>query len=90
MDILFQPVFDEYFKPSPSAVSQTISATTLPQDRVEASSSTTIDQDAPSPKRGDGVASIKRHRHDLFSDGVWNLETTSRRGQLKEDLESST
>ncbi|GJT22205.1 hypothetical protein Tco_0892142 [Tanacetum coccineum] len=28
-------------------------------------------------ERGDGVASIKRHRHDLFSDGVWNLETAS-------------
>ncbi|GJW24974.1 hypothetical protein Tco_0038785 [Tanacetum coccineum] len=28
-------------------------------------------------KRGDDVASIKRRRRDLFSDGVWNLETTS-------------
>ncbi|GJT14624.1 hypothetical protein Tco_0861666 [Tanacetum coccineum] len=41
-------------------------------------------------KRGDGVASIKRRRRDLFSDGVWNLETASRHGRLKEDLESST
>ncbi|GJZ11578.1 hypothetical protein Tco_0546337 [Tanacetum coccineum] len=41
-------------------------------------------------ERGDGVASIKRRRRDLFSDGVWNLETTSGRGRLKEDLESST
>ncbi|GKA19477.1 hypothetical protein Tco_0699392 [Tanacetum coccineum] len=40
-------------------------------------------------ERGDGVASIKRRRRDLFSDGVWNLETASGRGQLKEDLESS-
>ncbi|GKF12747.1 hypothetical protein Tco_0050673, partial [Tanacetum coccineum] len=39
---------------------------------------------------GDGVASIKRRHHDLFSDGVWNLETASGRGRLKEDLESST
>ncbi|GKE28766.1 hypothetical protein Tco_1444150 [Tanacetum coccineum] len=39
---------------------------------------------------GDGVASIKRRRRDLFSDGVWNLETASGRGRLKEDLESST
>ncbi|GJV19715.1 putative reverse transcriptase domain-containing protein [Tanacetum coccineum] len=41
-------------------------------------------------ERGDGVASIKRRRRDLFSDGVWNLETASGRGRLKEDLESST
>nr|GEV57577.1 hypothetical protein [Tanacetum cinerariifolium] len=41
-------------------------------------------------ERGDGVASIKRRRRDLFSDGVWNLETTSGSGQLKEDLELST
>ncbi|GJS13905.1 hypothetical protein Tco_0408377 [Tanacetum coccineum] len=41
-------------------------------------------------ERGDGVASIKRRRHDLFSDGVWNLETASGRSRLKEDLESST
>ncbi|GJT33595.1 hypothetical protein Tco_0924014 [Tanacetum coccineum] len=41
-------------------------------------------------EHGDGVASIKRRRRDLFSDGVWNLETASGRGRLKEDLESST
>ncbi|GKD28138.1 hypothetical protein Tco_1234352 [Tanacetum coccineum] len=41
-------------------------------------------------ERGDGVASIKRCRRDLFSDGAWNLETTLGRGRLKEDLESST
>ncbi|GJT20713.1 hypothetical protein Tco_0890650 [Tanacetum coccineum] len=34
--------------------------------------------------------SIKRRRRDLFSDDVWNLETASGRGRLKEDLESST
>nr|GEV97209.1 retrotransposon-related protein [Tanacetum cinerariifolium] len=43
-------------------------------------------------ERGDGVASIKRRRRrrDLFSDGVWNLETVSGRGRLKKDLESYT
>ncbi|GJU15753.1 uncharacterized mitochondrial protein-like protein [Tanacetum coccineum] len=41
-------------------------------------------------KRGDGIAGIKRRRRDLSSDGVRNLATTSRRGRLKEDLESST
>ncbi|GJR37408.1 hypothetical protein Tco_1213092 [Tanacetum coccineum] len=39
---------------------------------------------------GDGVTGIKRRRRDLSSDGVRNLAMTSGRGQLKEDLESST
>ncbi|GJZ73381.1 retrovirus-related pol polyprotein from transposon TNT 1-94 [Tanacetum coccineum] len=47
-DLLFQPMFDEYFKP-PSVVSTTIfDANLLPPDIARASSSTTIDQDAPS------------------------------------------
>ncbi|GJU52268.1 retrovirus-related pol polyprotein from transposon TNT 1-94 [Tanacetum coccineum] len=50
LDILFQPMFDEYFKPSPSDVSPTISAATLLQDIARRTSSTTTDQDAPSPK----------------------------------------
>ncbi|GKA77522.1 hypothetical protein Tco_0783983, partial [Tanacetum coccineum] len=49
-DVLFQPMFDEYFKPL-CVVSTLISvATLLPPDTVEASlSSTSIDKDAPSP-----------------------------------------
>ncbi|GJX41012.1 hypothetical protein Tco_0256002 [Tanacetum coccineum] len=39
---------------------------------------------------GDGVTGIKRRRRDLSYDGVRDLATTSGRGQLKEDLESST
>ncbi|GJT58988.1 hypothetical protein Tco_1002521 [Tanacetum coccineum] len=39
---------------------------------------------------GEGVASIKQHRHDLYSDGVRNFATASERGRLKEDLESPT
>ncbi|GKA57536.1 retrovirus-related pol polyprotein from transposon TNT 1-94 [Tanacetum coccineum] len=50
LDILFQPMSDEYFQPSPSDVSTTISAATLPQDIARETSSTTIDQDAPSPR----------------------------------------
>nr|GEV98316.1 retrovirus-related Pol polyprotein from transposon TNT 1-94 [Tanacetum cinerariifolium] len=47
-DFLFQTMFDEYFKPL-SVVSITNSAVTLlPSDTTGASSSTTIDQDAPS------------------------------------------
>ncbi|GJS75399.1 retrovirus-related pol polyprotein from transposon TNT 1-94 [Tanacetum coccineum] len=34
LDILFQPMFDEYFKPPPSVVSTTLSAATLPPDTV--------------------------------------------------------
>ncbi|GJV55151.1 hypothetical protein Tco_1456156 [Tanacetum coccineum] len=41
-------------------------------------------------KRGDGVAGIKRRRHDLSSDGIRDLATALGRGRLKEDLESST
>ncbi|GJV22234.1 retrovirus-related pol polyprotein from transposon TNT 1-94 [Tanacetum coccineum] len=47
LDLLFQPMFDEYFKPPLSVVSTTIFAATLPTpDTDEASSSTSIDQDA--------------------------------------------
>nr|GEW36914.1 hypothetical protein [Tanacetum cinerariifolium] len=41
-------------------------------------------------KRGDGITRIKRCYRDVFSADVWNLEMASGRGQLKEDLESST
>ncbi|GKA30393.1 hypothetical protein Tco_0716698 [Tanacetum coccineum] len=43
-----------------------------------------------SQNHGDGVAGIKQSRRDLSSGGVRDLATTSGRGQLKEDLESST
>ncbi|GJY38845.1 retrovirus-related pol polyprotein from transposon TNT 1-94 [Tanacetum coccineum] len=42
-------MFNEYFQPPPSAVSITISAATLPIQDTTGASSTTIDQDAPSP-----------------------------------------
>ncbi|GJT82118.1 hypothetical protein Tco_1056460 [Tanacetum coccineum] len=41
-------------------------------------------------KRGDGVASIKRRRRDLSSDGVEDFVTASERSRLKVDLEPST
>nr|GEU77631.1 hypothetical protein [Tanacetum cinerariifolium] len=43
LDVLFQPMFDEYFKPSPSVISLTTSIATLPQDTTGETSSTTID-----------------------------------------------
>ncbi|GJR89712.1 hypothetical protein Tco_0213723 [Tanacetum coccineum] len=42
------------------------------------------------PVAGDGVTGIKRRRRDQSSDNIRNLATESRRGRLKEDLESST
>ncbi|GJW95225.1 retrovirus-related pol polyprotein from transposon TNT 1-94 [Tanacetum coccineum] len=49
-DLLFQPMFDEYFKPT-SVVSTPNFATTLPPpNTAEASLSTSIDKDVPSPK----------------------------------------
>ncbi|GJU45830.1 ribonuclease H-like domain-containing protein, partial [Tanacetum coccineum] len=55
-DLLFQPMFDEYFK-SLSVVSTPISvANLLPSDTAEASSSTTsIDQEAPSPSNSPNI-----------------------------------
>nr|GEX17475.1 hypothetical protein [Tanacetum cinerariifolium] len=41
-------------------------------------------------KYADSVAGIKQRHRDPSSDDVWNLETTSGRRRLKEDLESST
>ncbi|GJX46288.1 hypothetical protein Tco_0271478, partial [Tanacetum coccineum] len=40
-------------------------------------------------ERGDGVASIKRRRHDLRSDGVSTLVTPSEHGRPKQTLEDS-
>ncbi|GJS56502.1 hypothetical protein Tco_0629864 [Tanacetum coccineum] len=48
------------------------------------------DSQDPLRQRGDGVACIKRRRRDLSSDGIRDLVTASGRGQLNEDLESST
>ncbi|GKG31042.1 hypothetical protein Tco_0423530, partial [Tanacetum coccineum] len=56
-DLLFQLMFDEYFK-SPSVVSTPISASTLlPSDIARASSfsSTSIDKDAPSPSTSPNI-----------------------------------
>ncbi|GJX57146.1 copia protein [Tanacetum coccineum] len=48
-DTLFQPMFDEYFQPSPSVVSHVPPVVALiPADTTGTPSSTSIDQDAPS------------------------------------------
>nr|GEX32511.1 protein kinase-like domain, concanavalin A-like lectin/glucanase domain protein [Tanacetum cinerariifolium] len=42
------------------------------------------------PERGDGVACIKRRRHDLSGDGVWILLITLQRSRLKNSNPSSS
>ncbi|GKF09248.1 hypothetical protein Tco_0043472 [Tanacetum coccineum] len=57
-DLLFQPMFDEYFK-RPSAASNLISAVTLPPPNTagapSSSSSTSIDKDALSPSTSPNI-----------------------------------
>ncbi|GJU16959.1 putative ribonuclease H-like domain-containing protein [Tanacetum coccineum] len=49
-DILFQPMFDEYFSPPPSVASPVPAVIALvPADSTGLPSSTPVDQDAPSP-----------------------------------------
>ncbi|GJS99213.1 hypothetical protein Tco_0820383 [Tanacetum coccineum] len=49
-DILFQPMFDEYFNPPPSVASLIPAVVALdPTDSTGSPSSTSVDQDAPSP-----------------------------------------
>ncbi|GJZ60718.1 retrovirus-related pol polyprotein from transposon TNT 1-94 [Tanacetum coccineum] len=49
LDILFQPMFDEYFDPSPSVASCVpLAVTLIPIDTIGTPSSTIIDQDTPS------------------------------------------
>nr|GEV22498.1 hypothetical protein [Tanacetum cinerariifolium] len=49
LDLLFQPMFDEYFKPPCDVFSPISAKILLPSNIVRASSSTFIDQEAPSP-----------------------------------------
>nr|GEW73374.1 hypothetical protein [Tanacetum cinerariifolium] len=59
-DILFQPMFDEYFNPSPSVASPVpVVAAPEPADSTCTPSSTTNDQDAPSPKLSSGESSSR-------------------------------
>nr|GFC82517.1 hypothetical protein [Tanacetum cinerariifolium] len=47
-DILFQPLFDKYFNPTPCVVSfMLLTVVPLPADTTATSSSTIIDQDVP-------------------------------------------
>ncbi|GJV94397.1 hypothetical protein Tco_1545974 [Tanacetum coccineum] len=62
----------------------------LEKKRTRLRTCTKIHQEVLFSEREDGVAGIKRRRHDLSSDGVWILATASQRCRLKLDLEPST
>ncbi|GJZ56767.1 retrovirus-related pol polyprotein from transposon TNT 1-94 [Tanacetum coccineum] len=50
-DLVFQPVFDEFFSPSTSVASSVpVEEAPAPVELPDSPSSTTVDQDAPSPK----------------------------------------
>ncbi|GJU49288.1 retrovirus-related pol polyprotein from transposon TNT 1-94 [Tanacetum coccineum] len=59
-DLLFQPMFDEYFK-NPSVTSNLNSAETLPPPDIAGASSsfTSIDKDAPSPSTSPNIKETK-------------------------------
>ncbi|GJR13726.1 retrovirus-related pol polyprotein from transposon TNT 1-94 [Tanacetum coccineum] len=78
-DIMFQPLFDEYFQPPSSVVSHVLLvAAPLPADATDTPSLTTIDQDALSastlPTTQETQASVIHQvstRHQLQSDAMW-------------------
>nr|GEW54497.1 hypothetical protein [Tanacetum cinerariifolium] len=81
-DLLFQPMFDEYFK-SLSVVSTPISAVTLlSSDTANASSSTTIDQEAPSPTKEE-----PKNYKEAMEESYW-IEATQEEIHAFERLEA--
>ncbi|GKC21413.1 retrovirus-related pol polyprotein from transposon TNT 1-94 [Tanacetum coccineum] len=67
-DILFQPMFDEYFNPPPSVVSLVQATADLrPVDPAGSPSSTSIDKDAPSPSISSTQA---QEQSPIISQGV--------------------
>nr|GEY21505.1 hypothetical protein [Tanacetum cinerariifolium] len=59
-DLLFQPMFDEYFNPLPSVVSLVpIVATLRPADPTGSPSSTSIDQATPSDRTSSTIQEIQ-------------------------------
>ncbi|GKC05520.1 retrovirus-related pol polyprotein from transposon TNT 1-94 [Tanacetum coccineum] len=67
-DILFQPVFDELLNPPANVVSTVSKVVALvPDNSIGTPSSTTIDQDAPSPNPSRSVSTRKQ----LKTDAIW-------------------
>ncbi|GKB14310.1 retrovirus-related pol polyprotein from transposon TNT 1-94 [Tanacetum coccineum] len=72
-DILFQPMFDEYFNPPPS-VASLVPAVVAPEpaDLTGTPSSTPIDQDAPSPNNViDNPSQLVSTRHQLQTEAMF-------------------
>ncbi|GJZ08865.1 retrovirus-related pol polyprotein from transposon TNT 1-94 [Tanacetum coccineum] len=72
-DILFQPMFDEYFNPPPSVASP-VPAVVAPEpaDLTGTPSSTPIDQDAPSPNNViDNPSQLVSTRHQLQTEAMF-------------------
>ncbi|GJT81019.1 integrase, catalytic region, zinc finger, CCHC-type containing protein [Tanacetum coccineum] len=78
-DLLFLPMFDEYFK-SPSAISTPISAATLlPSNTNRASSSTTIDYEAPSLSNSPNIEATNSPLNSI------NVETNEEVAEFNSD-----
>ncbi|GJT47834.1 hypothetical protein Tco_0973991 [Tanacetum coccineum] len=76
-DRLFQPMFDEYFNPLPSAISPVqVAATPKAVDIADSLVSTSIDQDAPSTS----IPSIQEEEQSLI------ISQVSTRKQLQTDV----
>nr|GFD02828.1 hypothetical protein [Tanacetum cinerariifolium] len=83
-DLLFQPLFDELLNPPPSVVNQAVEviaaiAEVIPQvdaDSTCSPSSTTVDQDVPSPKalsQACWIEAMQEELHEFKRLEVWEL-----------------
>ncbi|GJX68038.1 hypothetical protein Tco_0303765 [Tanacetum coccineum] len=83
-------VFDEVFSTWMAFKGNTPDLGSFREETDEITDLHQIHEEILFSERGVGVAGIKRRRRDPSSDGVRDLVTASGRGQLNEDLESST
>ncbi|GJX35241.1 retrovirus-related pol polyprotein from transposon TNT 1-94 [Tanacetum coccineum] len=69
-DTLFQPMFDEYFQPSPSVVSRMpLAIALIPADTTGTPSSTIIDQDAPTASHPNIHSKCRSQKDDSLPNG---------------------
>ncbi|GKD18864.1 retrovirus-related pol polyprotein from transposon TNT 1-94 [Tanacetum coccineum] len=79
-DIMFQPMFDEYFQPSPNVVSHVLPAVApILTDTTGTPSSTSIDQDAP-------AVSTSPTSHETQSPVIFEVEPKNYKEALLESL----
>ncbi|GKE12763.1 retrovirus-related pol polyprotein from transposon TNT 1-94, partial [Tanacetum coccineum] len=77
-DLVFQPVFDEFFSPPTSVASPVpVEEALAPVESTGSPSSTTVDQDAPSPKtvfeESSSSDAIQEELHEFEHLEVWEL-----------------